>query len=394
MARQFKSTDNSLWIEKFGNGSDGSLTVSINTTDAPIDATCSGTSGDSILSATNGSFAAGQCILIHQTMGSNAGVWELNAINSYSSGTISLKYPLQNTYTTDSTNKAQVLVMKQYLNVTVNSGITWTSKAWDSSNGVGGILAFFALGTVTVTGTISANGSDGTLSAAVSGIGYTGGARDVKTTGTTAIAFRGQGTGGVGSAGSAANGNGGGGGSRLGGSDYGGGAGGGHSTSGSNGAGVGGSGAGGTGGSTAGVAALTTMVMGGGGGGGAGSDSSQTGAGGSGGGIILIVGKTVTVTGSIRTNGGAGGGVPNALAGGGGGAGGSVLIKCHNATLGTNLITATQGGAGGPNSGTGGFGRVHIDYAQSYTGSTNPTLDTTQDLSLNYSGGGAVFALM
>jgi len=42
----------------FGNGSDGALSISADTTDAPIDSACTGTSGSTTLSATNASFAA------------------------------------------------------------------------------------------------------------------------------------------------------------------------------------------------------------------------------------------------------------------------------------------------------------------------------------------------
>ena len=65
----------------FGNGSDGAATLS--GTDAPVDSSCSGTSATTSLSATNGSFAANQVILIHQTRGSGVGQWEINIIQSY-----------------------------------------------------------------------------------------------------------------------------------------------------------------------------------------------------------------------------------------------------------------------------------------------------------------------
>ena len=64
-----------LDFERFGDGSDGNLTISTNTTDTPIDSSCSGTSGTKSLSATNTSFTAGQIILIHQTRGTGVGAW-------------------------------------------------------------------------------------------------------------------------------------------------------------------------------------------------------------------------------------------------------------------------------------------------------------------------------
>ncbi|MEM3335472.1 MAG: hypothetical protein QXY47_05520, partial [Thermoplasmata archaeon] len=121
--RQFRSDDTDKWLYGFGSGSDGD--ISINTsTDNPIDSTCSGTIGTTSLTATNSLFAPGQIILIHQTRGTGAGNWELNRIASYTAGTITLLHPLQNTYTTSGASVAQVLVMKQYNNFTINSGQT------------------------------------------------------------------------------------------------------------------------------------------------------------------------------------------------------------------------------------------------------------------------------
>ena len=53
----------------FGDGSDGALTISSNTTEAPIDSAATATAGTPTISATNASFAADQQILIHQTRG-------------------------------------------------------------------------------------------------------------------------------------------------------------------------------------------------------------------------------------------------------------------------------------------------------------------------------------
>ena len=144
-----------LTSERFGNGSDGALTISGNTTESPTDSSCSGTSGTTSLSATNASFAANQIILIHQSRGTGAGAWELNVISSYVAGTITTTYALSNTYTDSGASQAQVRVLNQYSSATINSGITYTTKAWDAN--VGGILAVLCNGTITVTGTISAN---------------------------------------------------------------------------------------------------------------------------------------------------------------------------------------------------------------------------------------------
>lgn len=347
----------------FGDGDSGALTISSNTTQAPVDSSCSGTAAAYTLSATNASFATGDKILIHQTRGTGVGKWERNEIASYTAGTITLTNALTNTYTDSGASQAQVLVLEEYTNVTVNSGITWSCKAWDGN--VGGILAFLANGTVTITGTANAGGR-GYLGGAGGGSSGQGGYRGEGTDGDNGTQQR------------AANGNGGGG--QLNTNPDGAGAGGGHGTSGTNGepAGVGG-----VGGGTAGTADLTTAVFGGGGGGG-GYSASAGGAGGPGGGFIFLIGTTVTVTGSVNAGGNDGGsGEDNHW--GGGGAGGSILVKAQTATLGSNLLSAA-GGAGhngaSYDSGAGGTGRIHLDYYTSYTGTTSPTLDVTQDNTL------------
>jgi len=371
MSRQFRSDDTDKWKYGFGDGSDGDLTISSNTTEAPIDSSCSGSSGNSTLSATNASFAANQIILIHQTRGTGAGNWELNKIASYSSGTITLKHPLQNTYTDSGASQAQVRVLKQYNNVTVNSGVTWTAKAWDGN--VGGILGFLAKGTVTITGNISTS-TKGFL----------------KGTQVNAAGRSGEGTSGAGQdASTSANGNGAGGGGTSttnSSTKYGGGGGGGNGATGTNGqtnTHESASATGGSGGSSAGNAGLTSMVLGGGGG------SSKDRSGGDGAGIVLIIATNISIGGTIVNTGEVGatrdsGDLEGA---GGGGAGGSVLIKAETATLGTTKITAL-GGAGGTapkaNGGAGAVGRIHLDYKNSYSGTTNPALDARQDSSLKY----------
>ena len=359
----------------FGDGSDGALTISSNTTDTPIDSACTGTIATTSLSATNASFAAGQIIMIHQSRGTGAGTWERNKILSYTAGTITLENPLKATYTSG----AQVLVFKQYTNVTINSGITWTAKKWTGS--VGGILAFLANGTVTNTGTINANGQDGTTGPTPGdGRGFDGGLGVIL---ASVTAYSGEGSAGASAQQNSANGNGGGG-AMSGANRFtgGGGGGGGNGTAGGYGTGHNG-GYGGAGGAMSGTADLTSMVFGGGGGGAACWDGG-VGGGGAGGGIIFISGVTVTNTGSIVANGGNGG--QSATSGGAGG-GGSILIKAQVATLGSGIITAI-GGSGyvgltdPPNltrSGDGGTGRIHLDYYTSYTGTTSPNLDVVQD---------------
>ena len=353
----------------FGNGSDGILTISSSTIYAPIDSSCSGSSGSTSLSATNTSFSAGQRILIIQSRGTGVGNWEVNQISSYVAGTITTVHQLANTYTDSGASQAQVLVLKQYSSGVITA--TLTGKAWNTN--IGGIIAFLINGKLTISGSgqIALNGANGTDTDDNQEPGNQGGFRggvSVETSQTAA--GQGEGTSGDRDTYStSANGSGGGGG----GSNSGGGGGGGNGTVGSN-----GSGTGGTGGSASGSADLTTMTFGGAGGGG--RDGADQGSGANGGGIVLIFAKEIDTSGASGTatnvNGGDGGAGPTGGgAGCGGGAGGSVFIKSVVATLGTNKITATGGSAGsgdGFNGGAGGSGRIRIESC-SRTGVTNPS---------------------
>lgn len=368
----------------FGDGSDNALTISNSATDAPIDASCAGTAGTNTLTATNVSFAAPQKILIHQSRGTNAGKWEINSIAGYSTGVITTGSPLVNTYTSSGADAAQVLVLKQYTNVTIDAAKTLTAKAWDGT--VGGILAFLAKGTVTVNGTISGNGGAGASSVQTggSGGGTGGGFRggNIRSAPTTpGSGYQGEGTAGVGSESYSANGNGG-----CGGLDS-------SSFTGGGGNGTAGNvSESGYGGAAVGTADLTTMLFGGGGGGGTctgdpgNHPNARGGAGGSGGAIIFIgaISLIVNTGGAITATGGAGGNPVEVGCQGGGGAGGSILMRVQTGVLGASLITANGGakGTGGGGTGTGGAGRIHIDYLTSYTGTTTPTLDAKPDNSL------------
>lgn len=386
----------------FGDSSDGTLTIASNTTEAPIDSSAVGTAAAYALTATNASFAAGQKVLIHQTRGTNAGRWERNEIASYTAGTITLVNALTNDYASSGASAAQVRVLKEYSAVTINSGVTYTAKAWNGT--VGGILSFLCSGTTTVNGTISANGGNGSFDENVSvaggtGGGFRGGDSSVASPDYTAAqAYCGEGTAGATAQQQTANGNGGGGALTSGGGSAGWpGGGGGHATAGEDGINTAGAGDNGFGGNSAGTTDLTTMVFGGGGGGGANDGNPYpgyegAGSGGSGGGIIFLITQDITIhatTGLITSNGGNGGNAQPDYGGGGAGAGGSVLIKAQTATLNTNRITAsagTGGTIGAPynvrDGGNGSVGRIHLDYYTSYTGTTSPTLNVTQDNTL------------
>lgn len=371
-----------------GSGSDGALTISGNTTEAPIDSACGGTLGTTSFTATNASFAAGQKILIHQSRGTGAGTYQVTEIAGYTAGTITTTDALNYSYS----GKAQVRVLKQYTNVTINSGITYTCKAWDGT--VGGILGFLANGTVTVTGSISAAGGNASNMTGGTGGGFRGG-NGVSTGGDNTKGYCGEGTGGdVAQLTPPANNGNGGGNGRVASSGSAGGGGGGNGTVGSDATGVGSSNGAlaiGIGGSISGANDLTTMTFGGGGGGGAeDTDPNTAGGGGAGGGIIVIFSNDMTITGSVSSNGGNGGTgtSSNTSTGGGGGAGGSIIVKAVTATLGTNKITA-NGGTGhvsawnGGNGGNGGNGRVAVYYGSSYTGTSTPTLNAYLDSTLS-----------
>jgi len=358
----------------FGSGSDGALIISADTTEAPIDSACTGTISTNSLSATNASFTTGQIILIHQTQGTGAGLYERNEIASYTAGTITLVNSLSRTFTAG----AQVRVLKQYTNVTINSGKTYTAKAWNGT--VGGILAFLCNGTLTVTGSIYGTGC-----------GFRGPSGDAGIDKYPALS--GEGTSGVSVRQTAANGNAGGGGGGIGALDaQGGGGGGSNGTQGTSGT-MGQGDTPGSPGSTSGNSQLTTLTFGGAGGAGArGQRDTAGGAGGNGGAIIFIYASNIaTITGSV-VSGGANGlqqvNTANDSGAGGAGAGGSILIKTITADIGTLKIT-TPGGTGGAASGSagaggnGGAGRIHVDYYTSVTGTTTPTLDSTQDNSLS-----------
>jgi hypothetical protein len=360
-------------VSAFELGEDGALTISADTTDAPIDSAATISLGSTTLMATNAGFLSGQVILIHQTQGTGAGTYLKTKIVSYSTGTITILDASNAAYTTG----AQVIVLKRYTTVTIDSGKTLTAKAWEGT--VGGILGFIVKTSLTVTGTITATGK-----------GYRGG------NGYSTTAQQGESSVAVGSYSYGANDQGGGGGEKVVGSDGAGGGGGGHGAAGTAGQAAGAS-AGGQAGTVKGVASLATAWFGGGGGGGSANGAPSIGAGGAGGGLIFIVGKALTVTGAITSNGADGANTSDGDRGsGGGGAGGSVLLKAQTATLGTGLVTANGGAGGttGSDGGAGAVGRIHIDYATSFTGTSTPTIDSKQDATLTDTPASSTFTFL
>ncbi len=80
----------------------------------------------------------------------NAGLYEFAEVTSISGSTITLSAPLKNSYTHG--GKVQVVRVPRYTTLTVNSGASITSDAWDGTKG--GIVAIEVSGTTVIDGTI------------------------------------------------------------------------------------------------------------------------------------------------------------------------------------------------------------------------------------------------
>lgn len=165
---QFRSDDTVKWWGGFGRGIDGDLTISSNTIFSQVHNSLTISSGNTQTTTSMGNFSsyAGRYVLLYQTRGSGSGNWELNQIESIDgSDLITFKDPVKNTYNDSGNDQSQCILMREYENVTVNSGVTWSAPAWNGN--FGGIIVFFAKKKVTVNGTIN-----------VSGKGFRGGAYD------------------------------------------------------------------------------------------------------------------------------------------------------------------------------------------------------------------------
>jgi hypothetical protein len=396
--RQWRTDDTDQWIYRRGNGQDGDVVISTDTTDTSANQKATGTiSTTAVTTDAAGAFANGDIVMIRQVRGSNAGEWEFNKIAS-GAGTTSLVMErlLTHTYSNTGSDRAQIVEVKQYRSFSVSAGKTLTVPEWNGDTG--GELWFTCLSSPLVNGIINAS-EKGFIGAD----GPTGANQDGK---------QGEGTGGAGGAAStAANGNGGGGGDRGGSTRANAGGGGGNAFAGSNGVTGGAGGTVGTGGNAVGNVANTLINFGGGGGGGGAATTSASyntskGRGGRGGGIIGVLGVALTIdpsTGMIKLSGGAGtNGARDGSGGGGGGGAGCFIGKVKSALLGTNLMIGI-GGVGGveggfPNQiqgGVGSVGRIHFDflYPGGIMGTTNPTADTSQDFALQDRGTVSTFLL-
>ena len=316
-------------------------------------------------------FAAGDAVVIHQSRASDgaaAGRYELNTITAVLGNTLRLRHTLGRAYSTGGNDRAQVVRMLPYQDLTVQSGATLSAPAWNG--GKCGILAIRAAGRVLVEsgGVIDMTGRGFAGGTHHCDLGYDGGGQGESWNGTG-----GQ------SCGVNAGGGGGGDGVTNAGSEIipeagyynlaASGGGGGYATAGDPGAGGVGAGCGGAGGAAGGsygVTDLAQQMLFGSGGGAGGGNQGWNGwcgrNGGAGGGLILIVAKgSIEGEGIVRSNGGE---ASLAAVAGGGGAGGSIRLIAPVVSVGTEVM----GGPslplpGGKVGGRGGDGRSLVGSA-------------------------------
>lgn len=364
--------------DMFGDGRDGPMPTGGNLDHGTglawgiVNSGSAGSTSIAVADAANVSrINPGDVVLIHQTQGAGAGQWELNKSATYWNGSgFTLQKPLQYTYSSTGSNRAQIMRVPQYSTCdNLNSGYVLRYH-WNGS--FGGIFIAMCNSAMNLNSAIQVNGSAGSTATSGNppggvGGGFRGGQGDAVNSDNHGCGYQGEGTAGFGWYAPEPNGNGGGAGCGSPSTGNGGsGGGGGHATAGNNST----SGGIGSGGLAAGNAELTSMVFGGGGGGSNENPGYSIGGGGSGGGIVVLIAPTITINanGSISANGGNGGG---SYRGAGGGAGGSVLLRALNVNVNTNKITAWAGQPG-PGGGTGSDGRIRIEYCETGSGITSP----------------------
>ena len=323
-------------------------------------------SSTSLSVVSSAGFAAGDLAILINMQGSagdidDVGNWELVSVAAAPTPTsIVLSSPPGQSYSGNTFSNQTVLLQRvpQWNDVTVSSNMR--GQAWDGTSG--GILAFVATGTVTVSGAIT-----------MTERGYRGGTGLIG----TGFAHPGEGRAGTSSADSSAANDNGGGGSRGEGSYCNGNSGGGaHATRDSDTAGAQCNGAtGGIAGNVVGNAALSEIYLGG----AAGGCQAHTGTaqdGSDGGGIVFIRASTLSVSGQIHSRGGDGGLCPGGDASNrSGGAGGSVYLVAEQMVLTAGAVDATGGSRHcNSNNGCGHFGgegRVRLEYT-TLNGNTFP----------------------
>jgi hypothetical protein len=364
--------------DTFGTGADGVMPGSGNLDNAngfAAGIVNSGNAGTTSITVSDASSIArvqpGDAVLIHQSQGTGAGCWELNrAVSDFvaSTGTYQLAKAMACNYITTGGNKAQILRVPQYTACNVTGTVT-PLAAWNGN--WGGLFAIMCSGTLSVTGSINANG-----------YGYRGGLGSKQSFGR--IGYQGESYTGLGTTCTTSscrawtpNAGGGGANGALGlGSGT------------ANGGGYGSEGQAGwpeagnsnRGGVAHGDAALASAFLGSGGGGGYenGNNPNAGGNGGNGGGAIFIWAKSIQASNAISADGG--NGVDSPSYPGAAGSGGAIRLMGETINLG---IVRAAGGIGGTNplgdrGGNGGVGRIRVEYCTSLAGTTNPAPSVQQ----------------
>jgi hypothetical protein len=322
-------------------------------------------------------FAVGDRVLVVQMTGPDAGRQEVATVAGLGSSALTLTVPLENTYTTNGSLKAQVLRMPQYRSVTVQPDGILTARQWDGTSG--GILAF----TVQTQLDVAAGGRIVTSAG-----GFRGGPGRPWDQPNAGPGWPGESYLGLPPTPSRSpNAGGGGGGQNAGGG------GGGYAVDGEPGAedypGL----PYGYGGLSYGVPEVDLLYLGSGGGGG-GHVYGDAANGGNGSGAAFIMARTMQIAGTIEGNGQGGGQAdytgnfaPDPPVGdgraGGGGSGGSIRLIGDMVALGTNGVQALGGPKGQSIDGSGfggdgAIGRIRVEYCSALTGTTNPPASTLE----------------
>jgi len=332
------------WPDAIGAGSDGSLTVS--SANTPYNLATSGyaaafavlglSAQGATVDGTAQGLSGGDEVLLWDAQGSaagagNAGIYELLTVQSIDGSNVTFTSPVQNSYgaAADQDVSTQRVVLQRvphFATLTVTSGSTLTTSAWDGTKG--GLI--FVRATKVVLG----GAPTGTAAALidVSGLGFRGGiggstpASGEDATGPAGLDAPGGGAGGAGSFGS----------------------GGSYGTAGS----------GGAVGNTYGTKLLGKLFLGAGGGG-----TTNGNAGAAGGGAAVLFAGSIDFTsngvtvGQVRANGANG-------TSSGSGAGGSIWIGSPSITAGPGTAPGTAPlalASGGSTANAGGAGRVRVD---------------------------------
>ena len=345
--------------ENTGFASSNNLIVSNSFTPNTYSGGANGEADDDTLTVSNaGAFNQGDHILIHQTVGTNHGQWELNAVQAINGNSLKLAKPLVNTYSSDSNtgtgqmNRAQVVIAASYNTFEVISGgSVYPSSALSTDGGenIHGGIVYIRARQMTVKG-------GGEIHA--DGRGY----HSQGWCGWNCPSYPGDSECGTAPSNTYSNNCSGGGGGESNSSCNNcynsAGGGGGNKTAGGNGV-SNGCKTGGTGGSAKGAEGDGLLHFGG-----AGGTGGYPYGGQHGGGLVVLGTETLIVEsgGSIRANGDNGGGEGACHGGGGGGAGGTVAIFADNVSIDGTVEARGGQGANGSNNirgGNGGEGWVH-----------------------------------